>query len=332
MWSMGITSRGRGCVAGSLPVVWFGIWFMLVSANSLCLIVFVTGDARQLYGHEIARPPPADTKAPPVYSLALVPNDAESTYSFSRKASTTSNLLPLVNTPTLPQPRPSYHSLVRLSSRRGSEPTTRLVSECAEREGQHDKIPDSTVKVEYQLPPARRTKNLPRASLAIDVEQANEPGPRIGTWDTKEYGGGVTKAFEEDSPGPYLFAEADPPPAPANIVMAFAELNGEPAQPHVNSGSSPEPLAPLVQVPEYAVQRRRTLLELFSTESNGSRRGSKASEVERVRKQWPWPRRLFGPMTLVHSPLVRRAHWAVAMRSAIVASVITCGLTIGLVR
>ncbi|CEL51587.1 hypothetical protein RSOLAG1IB_00122 [Rhizoctonia solani AG-1 IB] len=352
MWCMGIMSRGRGYTAGSLPVIWFGLWFMLVSANSHCLVVYVTGDSRQLYAHEIARPPPAGTKPPPVYSLALVPNDAESTYSFARKESTASHILPLVNTPTLPQPRRSYQSLTRLNSRRASEPIARLVMERVERERQQDKIPDSSV-VEHQLPPPRRTKNLPRASLTVDIRQANGFETRTGIMDygtrrvvewpvetcradspvyseENDYGIVISDAFEEDSPGPFLFAEADP--LPANPFMAFPELNGEPAQPHVNPGSSPEPLAPLVQVPEYAAHRRRTLLDLFSTESNGSRRGSKVSDVERVRKQWPWPRRLFGPMTLVLSPLVRRAHWVVTMRSAIVASVVTCGLAIGLVR
>ncbi|CAE6468486.1 unnamed protein product [Rhizoctonia solani] len=360
MWSMGVMSRGRGYIAGSLPIIWFGIWFMLVSANNHCLVVYVTGDARQLLPYEVARPLPVGTAPPPVYSLALVPNDAEeSTYSCSRKASTTSNLLPLVNTPTLPQPRRSYYPLARLGSRRGSEPTTRSVPEFSELKEQHDEIPDSTstsaTKVEYTLPPARRTKNLPRASLAVDVKQANGLGPQIGIVDygtrrnavvewpvemkvdspvyseENDFGIVISDAFEEDAPGPFLSAEADSLPAPANTFITVG-FNREPTQPHVNPGSSPEPLAPLVEAPEYAAQRRRTLLNLFSIESNCSRRGSKASEVERVQRQSPWPRRLFGPMTLVHSPLVRRAHWVVTVRSAIVASVVTCGLAIGLVR
>ncbi|KAH7341118.1 hypothetical protein B0J17DRAFT_654281 [Rhizoctonia solani] len=336
MYTMGLMSRGRGYVAGSLPIIWFGIWFMLVSINGHCLVVYVTGDARQLYPHEIARPLPVDATAPPMYSLALAPNEDESAYSFGRKTSTTSNLLPLAHTPTLSLPRPSYHPLSNLSTRRGSEPMTKVPSQW---EGQ-DKIPPLAAQ-ECHLPPARRTKNLPRASLTIDV--GLDPRVAVVEWPDEEervdspefteendFGIVISDAYEEDEPGPFLFPTyTEDRPTPAN---SFAGHNEEPIQPHFISGPSPESLAPLVQAPEYAAQRRRTVLDLFASEPSGSRRGSKASEVERVRKKWPWPRRLFGPMTLVHSPLVRRAHWVVTVRSAIIASVITCGLAIGLVH
>ncbi|CUA68091.1 putative protein sll0005 [Synechocystis sp, PCC 6803 substr. Kazusa] [Rhizoctonia solani] len=348
LYCMGIMSRGRRYVGGSLPIIWFGIWFMLVSINNHCLVVFVTGDARQLYPHEMARPLPPDTIPPPMYSLALAPNGEESVYSFSRKASTTSNLLPLVHTPTLSVPRPSYHS----PGRKGSEPMVKLVPQRTEWEMQPQ---DKNRKAEFQLPPARRTKNLPRTSLAVDVDQANGLDPRMAVVDyatrqkavvewpiedgvespvfteENDFGIVISEAYEEDEPGPFLFpAFAEDRPAPT--TYSFTGLNEEPVQPHFISGTSPEPLAPLVQAPEYAAQRRRTVLDVFASEPSGSRRGSKASEVERVRKQWPWPRSFLGPMTLVHSPLVRRAHWVVTMRSAIVASVITCGLAIGLVH
>ncbi|KDN33103.1 hypothetical protein RSAG8_13806, partial [Rhizoctonia solani AG-8 WAC10335] len=301
----------------------------------------------------MARPLPADASPPPMYSVALVSNGAESTYSCSRKTSTTSNLLPLVQTPALPMPRPSYHPLGRLNSQRGNEPIAKLSSQRAEWEEQsQDKNSHQTGNTEFQLPPPRRTKNLPRTSLAVNVNQANGLGPgatvvdyatrrkAVVEWpvedrvegpvftEENDFGIVISEAYEEDEPGPFLFpAFAEERPAP---VHSFN--NEDPVQPHFTSGCSPEPLAPLVQVPEYAAQRRRTVLDLFASEPSGSRRGSKASEVERVRKQSPWPRSFLGPMTLVHSPLVRRAHWVVTMRSAIVASVITCGLAIGLVH
>ncbi|CAE6535896.1 unnamed protein product [Rhizoctonia solani] len=302
LYCLGVMSRKRRYVGGSLPIIWFGLWFMLVSGNNHCLVVFVTGDARQLYPHELARPLPADATPPPMYSLARAPNDMESTYSFNRKASTTSNLLPLVNTPTLSQPRSTYHPLTRLNSRRASEPIMKLVSQHVEWEGRpQDKIPQSTAKAEIQLPPARRTKNLPRSSLAVDVGQANGLDPRVAVVDhttrqavvewpeesqldspvfteENDFGIVISEAYEEDEPGPFLFpALAEDRPAPAH---SFTGHNEEPIQLHFISGSSQEPLAPLVQAPEYAAQRRRTVLDLFA-ESCASRRGSKASEVER---------------------------------------------------
>ncbi|EUC59509.1 regulator of G protein signaling domain protein [Rhizoctonia solani AG-3 Rhs1AP] len=353
LYCLGIMSLKRKYVGGSLPIIWFGLWFMLVSINNHCLVVYITGDARQLYPHEMARPLPPDTVPPPVYSLALASNGEESPYSFSWKTSTTSNLLPSVHAPTLP--RPSYHPLSHLNSQRTSEPITKCCPPHTEWQAQ----PQHT---EFQLPPPRRTKNLPRTSLAADVGQANGLDPRVSVdyatrhkavveWPVEEeqgeedrmespvfteendFGIVISEAYEADEPGPFLFpACAEDRPAPVHSFAAHEE-EAPPVQPHFISGTCPEPLAPLVQVPEYAAQRRRTVLDLFAPECSASRRGSKASDVERVmRKQWPWPRSFLGPMTLVHSPLVRRAHWVVTTRSAIVASVLTCGLAIGLVH
>ncbi|CAE7179576.1 unnamed protein product [Rhizoctonia solani] len=252
LYSIGIMSRSRDYVGGSLPIIWFGIWFMLVSANGHCLVVYVTGDARQLYPHEMARPLPADAVPPRMYSLALAPNDLDSTYSFSRKASTTSNLLPLIHTPALP--RPSYHPLTRLTSQM---------------------MPD---KPEFQLPPPRQTKNLPRSSLAVDVgldlrvdhtrvewpERAESP--ELYNEDN-DFGIKISDAYEEEVP--VLFPTvAEDRPAPAHSFE-------EPI--HFISGTSPEPLAPLIQAPEYAAQRRRTVLDYFES---ASRRGIMSIEPE----------------------------------------------------
>jgi hypothetical protein len=35
LWCMGIISHRRGYIGGSLPLIWMGIWFMLVSANGV---------------------------------------------------------------------------------------------------------------------------------------------------------------------------------------------------------------------------------------------------------------------------------------------------------
>ncbi|KAG9105516.1 hypothetical protein FRC07_009222, partial [Ceratobasidium sp. 392] len=75
MWFWGAFSGGRRELVGvSLPLIWLGLWFMLMTATGHCFIVYATGDARQLYPHEFVRPLPADlSKAPPIYSLDLPP-------------------------------------------------------------------------------------------------------------------------------------------------------------------------------------------------------------------------------------------------------------------
>ncbi|KAB5595705.1 hypothetical protein CTheo_943 [Ceratobasidium theobromae] len=374
LWSIGISSRRRRYVAGSLPLIWVGVWFMLVSANGHCLGVYVTGDARQLYPHEFARPLPPDTSPPPVYSLALPPNDAttDSSYQHSRKPSTASHLLPLVSTPPLPPPQPSHQPRAHLSSgRRASEGVLRLLTRRGEDKAETRSL-DRAVDIEPRLPPARKTKNLPRSSLAMDVEQATGLGPallplsitsdrktmmeRRGTIvdldvaqgrpdspfsEENDFGIVVSEAYEEDAPEPFLYPDGQ---SPTTAVGSSSSAAGDESKAH--SPSLLEPLAPLVQVPEYAAQRRRTMPDLFmpgipalmpslAVIDVESRRGSKSSDGDRDGTgdvRWPWPRKLFGPMTLVHSPIVRRAHWAMTIRTAIIASIVTSGMTLGLVR
>ncbi|KDN49003.1 hypothetical protein RSAG8_02356, partial [Rhizoctonia solani AG-8 WAC10335] len=363
MWSMGMTSYRRGYVAGSLPIIWVGLWFMLVTLSGHCLTVYVTGDARQLYPWEVERHLPPDVIPPPVYSLtpAPAPDGVASTPTHSYKRYLRYSLPPA--RPSLPI-RQHTRQYRTPAGRRWSEGVLNILG----RRKDDDKPTDFRAldrETESgpldRLPPARKTKDLARSSLVMDVEQAKALGksrhtsvltlsPKGSVTDLSErrnavglepegrpespfseendFGIVLSEAYEEDEPGPFLFpAFAEDRPAP---VHSFN--NDNPVQPHFTSGCYPEPLAPLVQAPGYAAQRRRTVLDLFASEPSGSRRGSKASEVERVRKQSPWPRSFLGPMTLVHSPLVRRAHWVVTMRSAIVASVITCGLAIGLVH
>ncbi|KAG9124746.1 hypothetical protein FRC07_010397 [Ceratobasidium sp. 392] len=102
LWCAGIArGKGRPFVAASLPLIWFGVWFMLVSANGHCLAVYSTGDARQLYPHEFARPSQPDDVPPPIYSIARsVDVPCPPPYATSRKASGASaTLLPVTNLP-----------------------------------------------------------------------------------------------------------------------------------------------------------------------------------------------------------------------------------------
>lgn len=398
IWSMGIQSRGRTWVAGGLPLIWVGVWFMLVSANGHCLGVWVTGDARQLYPHEVVRPLPADTAPPPpVYSIALPgENDGAdtppATYSFGRNPSNASHILPFASPPTPPprtyQPfRWSYlntgrrsEGMGRLFSRRGAQDFTPRDVEGMEMDG---KVVEGPAEIESKLPPPRQTKDLPRQSLVLDVEQANElrsgflpftvptetarrgavvdlsagwtlpqavgsqaasgPEGRPDSPFTEEndFGIVVSDAYEGDSPC-Y-------PPVPNEATSSRPAASEEPVAQPSGSGLTVEPLPPLIQAPECAGWRRRTLPELFapgaphgpSAESVGksvpdsnSRRGSKTSTDDREAPvlQWPWPRKLFGPMTPIQSPVVRRAQWVITIRTAIVASAVTCGMALGLIR
>ncbi|KAG8683643.1 hypothetical protein FRC08_014160, partial [Ceratobasidium sp. 394] len=75
LWCLGVSSGGRrGLVAGSLPLIWMGLWVLLMASNGHCFAIWVTGDARQLYPHELVRPlAPEQEPPPPVYSLDIPP-------------------------------------------------------------------------------------------------------------------------------------------------------------------------------------------------------------------------------------------------------------------
>ncbi|CAE6420401.1 unnamed protein product [Rhizoctonia solani] len=383
LWCLGVMSRQRGLVGGSLPLIWIGVWFLLVTASGVCLGVYTTGDARQIYPWEIARPLPPGAVPPLILSTAPVPNDTStlSSDSFSLKPSTVSHIIPLA-TPPLPSPQPTYQSQT-YGQRRWSEGVLKIW-------GRHKKeftikSADQRAGVELHdsLPPARRTKNLPRTSLVLDVEQANEltesllpisiaqtskgppfelscarrnaavdltselqaagfgPEGRPDSPFTEEndFGIVVSDVCHEDSP-----SEPFHRPAPWTISPTLVSTREYSITQQEWKPSAPESLdrlAPLIQVPEQAAARRRTMPDMYTPiaetltidHPNWSRRWSKSSDLEAGDELYrPWPRTLLGPMTLVQSPLVRRAHWVTVWRTAAISLVVTCGMTLGLVR
>ncbi|KAF8599440.1 hypothetical protein BDV93DRAFT_526103 [Ceratobasidium sp. AG-I] len=410
MWSLGITkAAGRGLVGASLPLIWIGVWFMLVTINGHCLAVYLTGDARQLYPHEIARSIPADNTPPPMYSLAPPLEEVPPPYSNRKASSASASPLPppiLALSPVSPQRSYQPWSYID-AGRRKSEGMLRMFGR---REDQEETIEmnrrnetEQTRGVELKLPPARRTKDLPRRSFNLEAPRASDeseaitglaPPPlaviaarRGGVdmsvgWEEQlqnqqhhlglsqpelpdspgefteenDFGIVISDAFEEDVSHPYMPVLHPPTPHP------FPQPDSaDPALPQTSTRGALVPLAPLVQGPEYARRWRRTLPDIFApnarqdeaastsefqrprksnptldwhTRESTSRRGSRSTDPKSSKPtlMWPWPRSLLGPMTLVHSPVVRRAHWTVTVRCAAVALGVTCGMALGLVR
>ncbi|KAF8609870.1 hypothetical protein BDV93DRAFT_517100 [Ceratobasidium sp. AG-I] len=421
LWTLAVAKvAGRGLVVASLPLIWVGVWFILVSFNGHCLGVYSTGDARQLYPHELLRPLPSEIKPPPVYSLAPPPDEVPPPYSWNRKASGASTFLPppiLASSPVLPQRsyqpwsylnvgRRKSEGMLRMFGRRESADDANTLEMGKRGETEH------TGGIELKLPPPRKTKDLTRQSFNLEAPPTSDesgemsglapPPPALTAvrrgavdmsagWEEQlesqqfhlqfsqsdlpdspgdfteenDFGIVVSEAFEEDGPHQYM-PELYPPapsypfPQPDEAPIA-PRLSADPALPQTSTRGALTPLAPLVQGPEYAARWRRTLPDIFApsarqeaagsaegfqrphksnptldwvTKESSSRRGSRSSDPEASgpTRMWPWPRRLLGPMTLVHSPLVRRAHWVVTVRCAGVALVVTCGMALGLVR
>lgn len=371
-------------------------------------MVYLTGDARQLYPHELVRPLPPDKTPPPVYSLAPPPEEVPPPYSCNRKPSVTSTSLP---TAVFTPPQRSYQLRSYLEAgRRKSEGVLRMFGR---REAEDDwKSLEMGIRseikmaggIELKLPPPRRTKDPTRQSFNLEPPSVGDdvgtitglsPPPLAVTatrrgavdmsagWEEQlesqryrlqfsqsdlpdspgefteenDFGIVVSEAFEEDAPYQYTPVLRHPTPLPqADEAPASSQQTMDPPLPQTSTRGALAPLAPLVQGPECAARWRRTLPDILSPnarqeetnservprsrksnptlvwamkESN-SRRGSRSSDPPT--RMWPWPRTFLGPMTLVYSPLVRRAHWVVTVRCAGVALVVTCGMALGLVR
>ncbi|KAG9084035.1 hypothetical protein FS749_005543, partial [Ceratobasidium sp. UAMH 11750] len=48
--------RPRALRVAALPVFWLGAWITIMSLHGVCIVIFLFGDARQLYPYELARP------------------------------------------------------------------------------------------------------------------------------------------------------------------------------------------------------------------------------------------------------------------------------------
>ncbi|KDN43278.1 hypothetical protein RSAG8_06245, partial [Rhizoctonia solani AG-8 WAC10335] len=311
MWSMGMTSHRRGYVAGSLPIIWIGLWFMLVTLSGHCLTVYVTGDARQLYPWEIERHLPPDVIPPPVYSLAPAPAPdgvaPTPTHSYKRYLRY-----------SLPPARPSLpihqhtHQYRTPAGRRWSEGVLNLLGRHKDDDKPTDfRAPDRKTESGPldRLPPARKTKDLARSSLVMDIEQAKALGqsghtsvltlsPKGSVTDLSErrnavglgpegrpespfseendFGIVLSEAFEEDEvPEMHHFSNL-PQPYSASILThdeGFATQRS-PCSTRAPDLSRQVAVASLIQPPEYAVQRRRTTPDLLAPIAPNVRRGS----------------------------------------------------------
>ncbi|KAG8737672.1 hypothetical protein FRC10_007953 [Ceratobasidium sp. 414] len=51
-----LAERPRALRAAAIPVFWLGAWITIMSLHGVCIVIFLFGDARQLYPYELARP------------------------------------------------------------------------------------------------------------------------------------------------------------------------------------------------------------------------------------------------------------------------------------
>ncbi|CAE6492257.1 unnamed protein product [Rhizoctonia solani] len=65
---------GRGLRVAAIPIFWLGAWVTIMSLHGVCILIFLFGDARQLYPYELARPKITSPIAKPQVAMLSSPD------------------------------------------------------------------------------------------------------------------------------------------------------------------------------------------------------------------------------------------------------------------
>ncbi|KAH7341582.1 hypothetical protein B0J17DRAFT_714745 [Rhizoctonia solani] len=65
---------GRGLRVAAIPIFWLGAWVTIMSLHGVCILIFLFGDARQLYPYELARPKITPPIGKPQPAIILSPD------------------------------------------------------------------------------------------------------------------------------------------------------------------------------------------------------------------------------------------------------------------
>ncbi|KAG8718100.1 hypothetical protein FRC09_013160 [Ceratobasidium sp. 395] len=389
LWILGICGGRRGLVGGSLPLIWAGFWIMLMCTNGHCFAMWLTGDARQLYPHELVRPLPAEhAMPPPVYSLTMPPQPDDCVVPpppYEPRRGCRAPTGETTNETRTRKRRRGGINILDMFGRRNRgggverDLETGMAIELDTR--QTTEQPRQT-ELNLRLPPARKTKGPSRQSFGpntlpspsnlylSEVPQLTAASTAdvagFQTFSEEDFGIVVSEAYEGDLD--YPFASHDrhslqptrirpvseqkrrapriaglellvpvriqpspdseqTPPLPARRRGGLPDIfsfGPPPATPTSTFLAPPKPSkSPASPALDWVLAQSRPL------SSSGRQDLVGEGEVVLMSPRW---RTLFGPMTLVHDPLVRRAHWAVTVRCAIVAGVMVCGMALGLIR
>lgn len=288
----------------SLPALWFGFATLLMGLHGVCVLIFLFGDARQLYPYELSRPiissPISCTP-----SFALNPN-LIANQDKSRKC--------------YPPQRRYYAVPVTISPQREQRHVVQL-SETASVSHTHM---DSVSKTDYeQAGPLDfglygetedDTKRVEESSAACAVST-----PTTATTAATRVYPDVPLAFDFDAlPIPptmrvpdWKASDNNSSPTTATSFTAW--------QQNVNIGSSKPP---------YPSTMTETIYEPTTNNNNGS--STLRQKYESV-KNWEWnkERTVFSPLTRVLDPVVTRTQWEIVMRSCLFALAISLVIALG---
>ncbi|KAG8726104.1 hypothetical protein FRC12_023705 [Ceratobasidium sp. 428] len=350
--------------------------------------MWLTGDARQLYPHELVRPlPPEHAAPPPVYSLSMPPQPDDRVVPpppyeprQGRKAPTDET----ADGVRTRKQRSGGNGILGRFGRNQDDVERDLESGMVIELDTHRTTEQSRqMDLKLALPAARKTKGLSRQSLGPSTLPAPSnlflsEEPRLTAASTadvadsqmfdegEDFGIVVSEAYEGDldypfpshnhhsprstrtrsvneqeasaprsaGPEPLVPVRIQPTPDPEHMAPVPARRRG--GLPDIFSFGSPPatPTSAFLAAPKPSKSPASPALDWVLSQSHPPARSKQQDLVgdDGVVLMNPRWRTLFGPMTLVHDLLVRRAHWAVTVRCAIVAGVMVCGMALGLIR
>ncbi|KIM23811.1 hypothetical protein M408DRAFT_319488, partial [Serendipita vermifera MAFF 305830] len=282
----------------SIPALWFGFATLIMGLHGICILIFLFGDARQLYPYELRRP---NISSP----ICCAPTFALNPNLIANNNNTNSSLHPNKRQDYPPNTRrPTSLAALALDTqrRRSSVPVT--ISPQKER---HDRtefvhLPGAPPS-ETQSPTTATTATFvtplyPDLPLAFDFDALPiPPTMRVPDW----------KASDETNSSPT---------APSSFTAWEQHVGTN--QPYSAS----------------ATNDSATFTKVKSTSSTGGTSSSTSALLRRkyhAMKQWEWnkERAVFSPLTRVLDPIVTRVQWEIVMRSSLFALVISLVIALG---
>ncbi|KIM32050.1 hypothetical protein M408DRAFT_15021 [Serendipita vermifera MAFF 305830] len=336
----------------SLPALWFGFATLIMGLHGVCILIFLFGDARQLYPYELRRP---NISSP----ICCAPTFALNPNLIANNNNTNSSLHPNKRQDYPPNTRrPTSLAALALDTqrRRSSVPVT--ISPQKER---HDRT--EFVHLPGAPPSETSTAALPpsiegdhhhhhRHADKDDAKRRDDSVIEIGP--RRDLGHhACVKIFKlwEQSPTTATTATFVTPLYP-DLPLAF-DFDALPIPPTMRvpdwkapdeTNSSPTAPSSFTAWQQHvgtnqpysasATNDSATSTKVKSTNSNGGTSSSTSALLRRkyhAMKQWEWnkERAVFSPLTRVLDPIVTRVQWEIVMRSSLFALVISLVIALG---
>lgn len=307
----------------SIPPLWLGFATLIAGLHGVCVVIFLFGDARQLYPYELRRPnisSPIACKPDIAVNPNLAANSEHETRRNEEGGRRTSGVavtlfptkhrdaktefiqLPVTPTTAASQDERSPAGHIRTA-------TTVTVTDSV-LENDDIKLPEYEQDIQLVQQRSSSRGDGDGSSLGHDVfplEYATK-SPETATF--RSPNSAVTSTYTSPMyPDPALYFDFDALPIPPGMQGPDWKSTAFPTNAH------------------YAGSQNTPSLSSAANTSSTERLSGWKRKVQAL-KNWEWnkERTVFAPLTIVLDPIVTRTQWEIVMRSCLLALVISIGI------